>query len=138
MDEDRPATNRLPEITGCLRVGRYDLGGDDSGGGFGDFVELDLKGQKFTSQSSYSLDELFKEDHIRQRLDPRANIPLTCKRFGCWLDWPSGEKRSSLSSLSIVFSVSWVHRPRQRNDIHGSGRRQVCLAGQDFFEGWVT
>ena len=59
------ATNRLPEVTCCLRVGRYDLGGNDSRGGVGDFVKVDLDGQELPGQSAYSLDEFFDEDRFR-------------------------------------------------------------------------
>ena len=65
-------------------------------------------------------------------LDPWVNIFLTCKRFGCWLDRLSREKRSG---LSIVFRVFWVHSPlvsstvnAMRNDLQWERSTPSLLA----------
>lgn len=115
------ATNRLPEVPGCLRVGRYDLGGNDSRGGFGDFVEVDLNGQEFTSQSSYSLDEFFNGGHFRECKIPERGFVLLVSVSGHGL--AGLVERSEAASVSCsALSGSIVLSPLvEGGPIHGSG-----------------
>ena len=118
------ATNRIPEVTSCLRVGRYNVGGNDSRGDVGDFVEVDLNGQELTSQSSYSFDEFFDEGRFRQYKILGARFFLLVSVSGLGL---AGlvERSEAASASCSAFSGSIVLLPLAEDDgIHGSSRGQ--------------